>query len=217
MALSKMKKTQLYFIVYFIILANVTQAQVADLALSIEIENIENGVEFGQTGSFIVTITNFGPDDAGITSTSALPVRASSNSIGHTDDAFIDVSFLQDFSFMEDCFFIRIDGSPIPGGSPHSAYSVKFPIIPVNTSMTCHGYYHVGFREDIRTITWRAISGFNQDENDPNPDNNEVSLVFRTKPQIIPILNWQFLGLLIFFIFSTVFIRPDILFKKDKK
>jgi len=206
-----MKIAQLYFTICFIFFVGIAQAQVADLKLNIELENIQNGVEFGQTGSFIVTITNFGPDDAGITSTSQFPVVAISSIIEETDDGFIAVSFLQDFSFKEDCFFIRIDGSPIPGGTASSAYVVNFPIIPVDVSMTCHGNYNILFKEGVETITWRAFSGFNPSEIDPNPDNNEVSLIFRTKPKIIPTLNWMFLSLLIFLILMSICFRSRII------
>jgi len=212
MDLNKTKK--MFLNVFFICMffSGILPAQVADLELNIEIENIENGVEFGQTGSFVVTITNFGPDDAGITSNSQLPVRASSGIIGHTDDTFVDVAFIQDFSFMENCFFIEIAGSPIPGGEPHSAFVVFFPVIPVGSSVTCHGNYFVGFREGSRTITWRAISGFNQLEIDPNLDNNEVSLFFGVKPQIIPTLNNGFLLLLMSLTLATVYFQ----FRKRK-
>jgi hypothetical protein len=131
-------------------------------------------------------------------------VSALSSIIEHTDDAFIDVSFIQDFSFNENCFFVRVDGSPIPGGKPNSGFIVDFPVIPVGSSMTCHGYYFVGFRQGSRTITWRAISGFNQQETDPNPANNEVSLVFKIKPQLIPALNNVSLLLLMFLTLVTV-------------
>ena len=59
MGLNKVKKTFHYLFVGFIFFTSILYAQVADLELNIEIENIENGVKFGQVGSFIVTITNF--------------------------------------------------------------------------------------------------------------------------------------------------------------
>ncbi len=156
-----------------------------DLELQINID-VSAGVEFQQTGEFSFTVTNHGPDDAGSDTTGDFPISMQTSPIKLNPTGFVDVSFNKDFTIAQECFFVTVVADPPPGGTVSYGYKFGLPRIPANSSITCYGVYHVGFVFGSKTIKWTARS-FSDNEIDPS--NNSVDIVFSIPPKIIPSTN----------------------------
>lgn len=175
-------------IVFFMLLMTEISSAIsgtADLELTMEFD-IPKFVNFGDTGEFSITITNNGPDDAGLDSPFLFPIIANTSAIETSSELMPAVSFSQ-ILVEQECFFIASIAEPLPGQYPTFNYEFDYPIIPVNTSFTCFGQYHIGFSEGVETINW---SIFNFLDTDPNPNNNSVDMVFGIQPPIVPSLSW---------------------------
>ena len=172
-----------------------------DLQLRIDL-NISDGVELFDTGKFVVSLTNYGPDDAGLLSTLNLPISVFSTSVLLAENGFLDVSIGKDITISQPCNFSTIVAEPTPnGGQVSFSFGIHFPIIPVNNSIICYGTYHIGFNNRIRTLNWLARSFT---DNDVNLGNESVEIEFRIRPRIIPTLNINSLLILLISILLIV-------------
>ncbi len=157
-----------------------------DLAISTDID-VSAGVEFRDFVAFSITLSNYGNDDAGTSIDAERPNDVYTSLINQGSNGFVDVSFRQNFNIAQDCFFVGIVLDPPPNGVVHYAYDIAFPVIPAHSSVTCYGYYHIGFEDGIRKIKLRV--NLAQGDSDTNLTNNETEIVFGIRPQIIPTLS----------------------------
>ena len=168
--------------------------------------NLSEYVVQGQQGEFSITITNHGPDDAGVDSLNNLPIFADSSIIQQRPNGIVDIWFAKDLSQAQECFFVPtiFEPLPIPGSLPSYAFTFAYPVIPVGESITCYGFYSVGFEQGERAVQWDI---FNSTDTDPNLLNNSVDLVFRMQPMMIPstsTFSLIILTICIFFSFSSI-------------
>ncbi|MCF6300863.1 MAG: hypothetical protein L3J52_07070 [Proteobacteria bacterium] len=178
-------------------------AGVADLEISIT-TNISDGVVFGQAGNFSITITNHGPDIAGLDSGFDSPIRIDSPLIYVGENGFLDVSFLRNNSIAQGCFFVASVFDPIPGEPVAFAFTFVHPVIAVNESVSCYGLFGVGFEEGQRAIEWDvAVRG--NTFTDPNPENDRATMLFKINPPVIPTLSIWGVLLLILAVLGLLF------------
>ncbi|MCF6299731.1 MAG: DUF11 domain-containing protein [Proteobacteria bacterium] len=176
----------------------------ADLELVIE-SDLSEGVGFGQIGSFSITVTNHGPDDAGSNSSRPYPIVIFNSPLYPSENnGQLELFFGQE-NANQTCFFLLAVIEPLPGGQfPGYIFSFNFPVIPANTSITCHGQYLVNFEQGEREVGWRAL---NVTDTDPNPDNDRATMVFKINPPVIPSTSsWSVLVLIgLIFLFMMRF------------
>lgn len=188
----------LYFkIVVLLLLSFVictVNASDVDLELQINID-ISEGVEFQQTGKFSITLVNNSSEDAGGGSALSRPNDVLTSIVQQASNGLPDVFFRQNFAIAQDCIFIAVIGEPVPGGTPTWGFDIAFPVIPANSTVTCYGIYEIGFEQGERTITFSALTSI--EDNDTNPINNSIALVFGIPPRIIPTTNIYSLTFLI--------------------
>ncbi len=157
-----------------------------DLELQIDID-LSMGVEFRQIGEFSVTLINHSSEDAGGGSALSHPNDVLTSIVQQVNNGLPDVFFRQNFAIVQDCIFITVIGEPVPGGTPTWGFDIAFPVIPANSTVTCYGIYEIGFEQGERTITFSALTSI--EDNDTNPSNNSIALVFGIPPIIIPTTN----------------------------
>ncbi|MFK8010801.1 MAG: hypothetical protein AB8B80_02090 [Marinicellaceae bacterium] len=178
-----------------------------DLSLEINLDPITE-VEFLQTGTFSITVSNLGPDTAGGDSTSNFPIAAISNGIFENKNGQQDLFIGQNTDLDQVCFFILAFGSPLPGGLPSVVYNFAYPKIPANESITCYGKYLVGFETGSRDFTF-TVRSFS--DNETNLSNNTANFTFRIKPKTVPTLNfYAILILIVLMIGVAKYLNPKL-------
>ena len=178
-------------------------AENVDLTFSTDID-VSSGVEFRDLVAFSITLTNNGPDDAGTNTTFPYPNSVNSSLMNLNQNGFVDVSFIQNFNFSQPCYFGEVVLDPPPNGNVHYAYEINFPVISANSSITCYGFYHIGFESGRRIVRLKARTL--QGDVDINPDNDEIEIVFGIRPKVIPIFTTLGLILIVFlFIYLAYF------------
>ncbi|MCF6287877.1 MAG: hypothetical protein L3J53_01395 [Proteobacteria bacterium] len=182
----------MYLTIILIGFPHSTVAGNIDLAIHMDIAPVTE-VDFADNNKFSITITNNGPDTAGVESTSLYPIRSNSSEIIQHPNGDQDLRIMQDTSIPQSCFFISIFGSPLPGGDATEVFAIAFPQIPANSSITCYGIYQVGFREGSRDFNF-GVRSFSDTED--NLSDNIYNFTLSIKPQVIPSLNTSMLILL---------------------
>ena len=181
------------FIITIIILSLALNAQAgtADLELTMDFD-LSDYVEFNQVGTFSITLTNNGPDIAGLGSSLSRPLNIHSNPIIPPD-----LFFILDTDISQVCSsgYLILEPVPFLNIPLRYIYTFEFPIIPVGESITCYGKYHVGFVQGRKDVLWEIGNIF---DDDPDESNNEVTMVFRGAPAIIPA--FSVFGLILLFI-----------------
>jgi len=191
-------------IMILFLFSNNLLAGTVDLEISLE-SDINGEVGSGQIGKFSLTVFNHGPDDAGAASIAQHPVSIITSDIYLLDSGRLEIGFVKDPDFNQDCIIIASVAEPIPGSTLISyAFSISLPLIPANTSKTCHGIYHVGLTKGRKLITWHAYSF--TDNMITNGDET-VDMVFGIKPQVIPFFTSIGLYLLILLFISITFFK----------
>lgn len=170
----------------------ISLAGVADLSFDAQFDGIEDGVVFGQQGTFSVTVTNNGPDAAGVGSGTGFPIAIFSGFVELSPVDGTEMDYNIDRSITQNCIFGLIAVDPRPGNPPGFTFFFETPEIAANESVTCYGVYYVNFKAGSRTYEWRA-SGFVEDT-DPDFTNNFKPITFSIKPKQVPALS--FYGLL---------------------
>lgn len=204
-----MKLISRIFLCFFISVSAVSIVNAGDIDLSIEL-NLEptTEVEFLQTGTFSITVSNFGPDTAGGDSTSNFPVSAFTNEFTEHENGFQDLYIGQDEDIEQDCFFVLLFGEPLPGGLPSIVYGFAYPEIPANEFITCYGKYLIAFENGSRDFSFNVRSF---SDNETNLSNNTANFTFRIKPKSIPTLNfYAILILIVLMIFIARYLKPKV-------
>ncbi len=172
-------------------------AGVADLALSMQINGIENGVQGGQQGTYTVTITNNGPDIAaeGI---AGVPITAISSPIPLVEGGPA-IDFLPDDNDDPRCGFAVAISEPSPFDPARFGFFVEVPSLDVGESIECAGFYTVNITSGELTISWSLSSQF---DTDPDKSNNSASFLFGLVPAQVP--TTSIMGLIILIVFLVV-------------
>lgn len=160
-----------------------------DLSLALDIADTDN-VEFGQIIPFSITVTNNGPDAAASTSTSTLPNRIFTNAFYENSNGFPNIIIFKDNSIKQDCIILTFIGEPPPPPLPPPptlAFTIRLPMIPANTSVTCYIKAQVLFDSGNESISFRSVPILGDIDSDLSNNNKEI--VFSIKPAVIPTLN----------------------------
>ncbi len=170
-------------------IATKTLAGVADLALSIEHEPLDD-LALGQVIPFSITITNNGPEEAGTNSTIALPL-----SVDLVLEQNTPLLITNNPNIEHPCFFISGFGKPIPPNPLLFIYTFFSPPIAPNESITCHGLMQSFLTSGTLSIEWFNLPAFL--DTDPDQSNNSITLTLGVRPPMVPALSFWALGLLI--------------------
>ena len=196
--------TAIKTVLILLLIASKLLAGTVDLEISLE-SDINGEVGSGQIGKFSLTVFNHGPDDAGAANPDSFPISVISSDIFLLETGYLEIGFNKDPEFNQDCVIITSVAEPIPGSTMITyAYVISFPVIPVNSSKTCHAIYHVNLPKGKKTITWHAYSF--TDNMITNGDET-VDMVFGIKPQVIPFFTSIGLYLLILLFISITFFK----------
>lgn len=170
-----------------------TDAQTAELELTMHFAGIGDGVITGQRREFELTVTNNGPDAAN--PIDDLFFFVGSTAVSSNDLWVPDVFFeLDGINSPPECFLTIGFGDPLPGQNPNYAFTFFFFQLQAGESITCRGFYTVNFTEGVRTVNWTM---YNQLATDPDLSNNEVMVAFGLRPVSVPVnASW---GLLLMF------------------
>jgi len=204
--------TVIFTSLFLITFSKTSPAGIADLSFDAEFDGIENGVTFQQQGTFRVTVTNNGPDAAGLGSGTGIPIAIFSGFVELSPVDGTEMEYNIDSSIAQSCQFGLIAVDPRPGNPPGFTFFFRTAPIPANESVTCHGLYLVNFTEGVRTYNWR-VSGFVGDT-DPDFTNNFEPVTFGIRPIQVPTLN--FLGLVVLtlgglcFGYKTIHLRTSM-------
>ena len=154
---------------------------VADLSISVQPSAPPTPAP-GAVGILTVTVSNHGPDDAGLTSFNDHPLMAYTNLQEERPDGGIDVYFFPAYP-ADSCVMFAVVVDPMPGGRPQWAHALYFEPILAGESTTCSLRYQVdeNVADQEVPITWR-VRTFT--ETDPNPDNDTVEIVFNVAGQV---------------------------------
>lgn len=202
----------------------VSASWAGDIDLSVE-TNLSNPILVtpeGVTGEFSLTLTNHGPDAAGVNN----PNPSSSPIAIIADSIFLDIDdegneygypilFALNPVIQQDCNFFYLQPSPVPGDPPQIAFIFTAPPLSPGESVTCYGLYNAFFYDRERTmdIGWHSHS---TNDTDVDPSNDRAVLTFQgfnPPPQAVPGLSFYGLLLLIFVILFMVY-KKQILLRK---
>lgn len=175
-------------------------AGVADLAIGVSIEGIEDGVEFGETGNYTIIITNNGPDIAA-DGVPGLPIAVRTSSIPGLQSGPPIIDYIPDPNNDVRCFFTSAVGSPPPFGTASYAFFYLFSSINQGESIECSGTYLVNIQEGSNAHDW-FIS--NNSDTDPISANNRQSFVFGVPPKPVPTIGITGLLFMVFLILLSL-------------
>lgn len=148
---------------------------IADLSIDVQ-PTLPPTPAAGTLGILTITVSNNGPDDAGLTSSSSHPLAAYTSLQDERADGGHDVYFFPSYP-VDDCRYFVAVVDPMPGGVPQWGYGLDFPPILVGESVSCSLRYKLD--EDVADraipILW-SVATFT--ETDPNPDNDIVEVIF---------------------------------------
>ena len=157
----------------------------------------------GVFGEFSLTLTNHGPDTAGVNNPNPLPFPNSifADSIYSSFDEennyyAYPVIFAQNTAIAQDCNFSYLQPSPVPGDPPQIGYYFTTPALSAGESVTCYGLYSAFFYDRTRTmdIGWSSFEG---NDNDTDPSNDRAVLTFQAYNPPQPVPSFTFYGLLL--------------------
>ena len=202
-----MKTINIIITIITLSLALNAKAGTADLELTMDFD-LSDYVEFNQVGTFSITLTNNGPDLAGSGSSSQLAIDVYTNPIIPPD-----LFFILDTDISQVCSsgYLILEPVPFLNIPLRHIYTFEFPIIQAGESITCYGKYHVGFVQGRKDVLWKIGNIF---DDDPDESNNEVTMVFRGAPAIIPA--FSVFGLILLFIL-LMYLTHLIKFSKSHK
>lgn len=173
-------------------------AKDVDMSFSLNLGDTEN-LTYGETYPFSITIINNGPEDAGTETKADFPIAVFASNI-KVRNGNVELVFFQETPD-PNCIILTIIGHPPPGGGEiEYIYEIATNDLPANSTITCNGFYTVGFHSGNRNIEFLVSSGL---DNDIDLSNNFQTVTFGIEPMVIPILNpWTiiFLSVLIFII-----------------
>ena len=145
-------------------------AGVTDLEIQLQ-GDLDGPVQAGQTGQMLVTVINHGPDPAGTDPGDKPRVRiAPTYPVPGTafSDLQPEIKLTLNAASNNTCDLVLLANDGI---SPTAFfYSLEYPVIAVNQSITCLLDYHIQFPTGSRLLYWRSRVAFGDD--DPEPDNN---------------------------------------------
>ncbi len=156
-----------------------------DIDLSITITpSIFNTIHEDDTGEFNITITNNGPDTAGLNSPLSLPVSIDTEIINLDESYFVAFSINPDIA--QDCSFYTTILEPLPGNPAGIIYSFFTPKISAGQSITCYGLFRIRTDINARKIEW---SSFSYGDTDTEPTNDIALMNFRGQATPVPSLS----------------------------
>jgi len=174
-----------FFTVLVIFLSFNVNSQTAELALSMNLSGLNDGVITGQQRSFELTVTNNGPDAANPTGDDFF--FAGTTLIGSNDQWVPDILFELDvINSPPECVFSGFFIDPLPGQNPKYAFTFFFLQLQANQSITCKGFYTANFTQGERYVRWELHNNL---ANDPDLSNNNVELIFGLRPIAVPIFS----------------------------
>lgn len=176
----------------FSALLNTSKAEVADLSLDLEFDDINSGVIYEPEGSFRIIVTNNGPEAAGTNSTLTTPIAVFSGFVELATDG-TEMNYALDPNIPQSCQFGLISVDPRPGEPPGFVFVFRFPVIQPGTSVTCHGLYSINFPAGTRSYEWFVNPHI--DDTDPDLTNNSFQVIFGVAPRQVPSIG--FLGMLL--------------------
>lgn len=176
--------------------AHAQSQQIADLSIDVQ-PTLPRTPLSGTLRVLTITVSNNGPDDAGLTSSSSHPLAAYTSLQDERPDGGHDVYLFPSYP-VDDCRYFVAVVDPVPGGVPQWGYGLDFPPILVGESVSCSLRYKLD--EDVADraipIVW-SVATFT--ETDPNPDNNSVEVIFNVaggEPQTtVPVPGLQLFAL----------------------
>lgn len=161
-----------------------------DIDLSITITpSTFNTVHEDDTGEFVITITNNGPDTAGLNSPLNLPISIDTEIINLDESYFVVFSANPDVT--QDCGFYTTLLEPLPGNPAGIIYSFFTPNISAGQSINCYGTFRIRTDIDARKIEW---SPFSYGDTDTDPINDIAVMNFGG--QTTPVPSLSLLGLI---------------------
>ncbi len=193
--------------IFFILMLSInSHAGTADLALTMNFD-LSEYVELNQEGTFSITLSNNGPDMAGLGSASQLALDVYTNPIIPPD-----LFFILDTEIPQVCSsgYLILEPVPFLNIPLRHIYVFSFPKIASGESVTCYGRYYVGFNHGRRDILWKIGNIF---DDDPNESNNEVNMIFRAAPAVIPVFSNLGILVLVLLILLMIYFQPKSHYK----
>ncbi len=186
--------------VFMLMFAHLSNANDVDLDIQLSPTTVAEFTD-GDTGEFIITITNNGTEDAGLLSTSQLPIAIDSDIIFLENNRYF-VEFTRNNNIQQDCQFVETAIDPIPGQPPASIFSFFTSVIPAQSTITCYGIYLANFNLGIRSIDWTVNSTLDTDIDDSN---NQITMRFFGSLTPVPGLSiFGVISLILLFIFFAI-------------
>ncbi len=167
-----------------IILLGSSSLWAGDIDLSIKVNPsspvmVEPGEYIAQ---FSITVSNHGPDTAGIDSTFSHPVAMATEEIYLEENGY-PVDFIINNNINQDCKFETFSPDPAPGNPTLIILAFRTPIIPAGESITCYGYHYTNILSGSRSIEWRPLS---VTDTEINPSNDIETMVFQVQVPMVP-------------------------------
>lgn len=170
-----------------------------DLVVNIS-PDIFSNLSAGDVHEFTVSVTNHGPDTAGIDSVLSYPVSVYTNITLHPNSLATSIQINTDSD--QNCFLLTTIAEPRPPATQVQIFkSFHFPLIHPNTTVTCVGFFETFYVYGVRSLEWQIS---NPTDVDLDSSNNAALLTFGGTPQPVPLSVQSCLALLFLLLFLGI-------------